>query len=121
MSCSQFLLLETISEEEEGWAFILLIFLIGEAESWDWVERESIFAGENLHLVKLSDDHLEEGGGSFLEVWDSIIFALFLQLLIDSLQVGHGPGHDVMLLELNLRELSTFNNVNNSLNIWVIL
>jgi hypothetical protein len=114
---SEFLLSHAIDKEQEDWVNFS-VFSVGESKSSFGIETLS---GEYLHLVELADDKFDHFGGTFLEVWDSLLLSLLLKEGDNSLEVCLDHGHKILLAKLAFLELMSINNVDDSWSITYLL
>ena len=104
--------LEAVLEEEESGTLVLLILLVGEAESALVVH---LVTNEKLHLSEVAGDKLDELSGALLEFRDAVGLALLSELGNDLAHVASDPRHEFGLGEaLDFVKLELILNVNDS-------
>jgi hypothetical protein len=106
---SDFLVLETVNEEEESRAGVGLIDVVGIAESSIHVVAGS---AEDLDLIELGIDFLAHGGGTLHEGLNSLLSAGGLEVSLDLGEVSLDVGSPRCLLELHFFKLECIDNIN---------
>ena len=104
-----------VEEQEDGLG--LAVLGVGESEGSLGV---TALTGEDLHLVELGNDELGQIGGALLEVSDTVLLAVFIEVRHDSLEESLDNGDDILLGERNLLELVSLDNVDDGLSLSCI-
>lgn len=116
LSRSEFLLLQSIVEVQEG-GVGLAIHGVGEAEaSILHIQRLSC---EYLHLIEFSHDKFDHFGSTLFESINSILLSIFCKMSNNSLEVSLKHSHGVLLGQGHLLKLVSINDVNDGLSFLV--